>query len=303
MHNTKKFQRGDALFKALLHSNSYLLILILATIFGTLLFSSSESIREYGIGFIFSTEWDPIGTLYGALPFIVGTLVSSLLALAISVPFALAIAILLGEFSKKGILPNFIRSMIELMAGIPSVIYGFWGLFFLVPLVQSGQLWVMGTAWGESMDIIPAGVGIFTSSLILAIMITPYSASVAREIISMVPTSLKEASYSLGSTRFEVITGVVIPYARSGIMAGVLLSLGRALGETMAVTMLIGNSNRVPTNIFSMANTMASIIANEFAEADGIGLSALFEIGLILFLISVAINSLGRVIIVKMSHK
>ncbi len=304
MVESSKFSSRDRLFKRGLSLNAYGIVLLLGGIFLTILISSSASIQEFGIGFIFSGEWDPIAQVYGALPFIVGTLVSSLLALAISIPFSLAIALLLGEYSPKGIIPSFVRSMIELMAGVPSVIYGFWGLMFLVPIIRNIEISLMQTEIGQAMEILPYGVGILASSIILAIMIIPYSSSVAREVITMVPRNLKEAAYSLGSTRFEVITKVVLPYARSGIIAGVLLSLGRAIGETMAVTMLIGNNNELPKNIFSPANTMASVIANEFAEAaEGVQLAALFEIGLLLFIISVIINIIGRVIIRKMDNQ
>ncbi len=303
MDRSVRFAVTDRVFKTVLKLNGYGVVLLLTGIFMTILISSSASLKEFGIGFIFSGEWDPINSLFGALPFIIGTMVSSVLALLISLPFALAIALLLGEYSPKGVLPSFIRSMIELMAGVPSVIYGFWGLVFLVPIVRNIEITLMQTELGQAMGILPYGVGVLTSSIILAIMITPYSSSVAREVITMVPESLKQAAYSLGSTRLEVITKVVIPYARSGIIAGVLLSFGRAIGETMAVTMLIGNSNEIPANIFSPANTMASVIANEFAEAaEGVQMAALFEIGLILFVISLLINLAGRFVIRKMER-
>jgi len=176
---------------------------------------------------------------------------------------------------------------------MPSIIYGFWGIIMLVPIVQKVQI---------ALGIPPYGVGIFTSSIILTIMILPYSASIGREVIQLVPDDLKEAAYSLGATRFEVIRKVIIPYARSGIFAGIILSLGRALGETMAVMMLIGNLNRIPKGIFSPANTMASLIANDFAETtEELYLSAIIEIGLILFLITMIINLIGRMIIKKTS--
>lgn len=282
----------DKIFNKFISLNAFVLVALLMMIFATILYSSWDSVKAFGFGFIYSQEWDPIGEIYGALPFIMGTLISSVLALIISIPFSLAIALYLGEYSSRGILPKFIRSMIELMAAIPSVIYGFWGLAFLVPVIREFQM---------SMDILPYGVGILAASLILAIMIIPYSSSVAREVIAMVPRDLKEVAYSLGSTRFEVISKVVIPYAKSGIIAGILLSFGRAIGETMAVTMLIGNSNKIPESIFDTANTMASIIANEFAEAaEGVPMSALFEIALVLFLISVSISLIGRLVIRKM---
>ena len=181
------------------------------------------------------------------------------------------------------------KNIIELLASIPSVIYGFWGIFVLVPMVRNLEL---------KLGVAPYGVGIFTASLILSIMIIPYTVSLSRQVISMVPLHLKEAAYSLGATRYEVIKHIIIPYTRSGLFAGILLALGRALGETMAVTMLIGNSSIIPKNIFSPGNTMASVIANEFTEATGtIYLSALIEMGLFLFLVTTVINIIGRQVI------
>ena len=295
MVNSTVFNKRDRLFRRGVKLTAYSSVVLLFAMFVTIVVSSFPSFHEFGFRFIFSKEWDPIGQVYGAFPFIIGTLVTSFLALFISLPFSLAIAILLGEYSKGGIVSNFIRSMVELLAGVPSVIYGFWGLIFLVPIIRNIEI---------HFGVLPYGVGILSSSIILAIMIIPYSSSVAREVISMVPSGLKEAAYSLGSTRFEVITKVVLPYAFSGIFAGILLSLGRAIGETMAVTMLIGNANEVPISIFSPANSMASVIANEFAEAgDGLPLASLFEIALILFIISLIINVIGQVVIGKMEDR
>ncbi len=222
-----------------------------------------------------------------------GTLLTSLLALLIAIVFSLAVSIFLGEYYRTGPTSSFVKGVVELLAGIPSVIYGFWGLAFLVPAVRFVEM---------RIHVAPYGVGILTASLILSIMIIPYSASLGREVISLVPADLKEAALSLGATRFEVIRKVVLPYARSGILAGVLLSLGRALGETMAVTMVIGNSNMLPKSIFAPANTMASIIANEFTEATGkVYLASLVEIALVLFVVTAIINIAGKVIIIKMS--
>lgn len=288
-----RFALGESLFKGGLASSAWAMIALLVGIFITLLVASSLAIREFGLAFLIGTEWNPVTGEFGALPFVVGTLITSFLALAICIPFALSIALFLGEYFRRGRVSSVLRSMIELMAGIPSVIYGFWGLYFLVPIIREVEM---------AIDVPPYGVGILTAAIILAIMIIPYAASVSREVITMVPTPLKEAAYSLGSTRFEVIRGVIFPYARSGIVAGILLSLGRALGETMAVTMVIGNRNSLPTGIFSPANTMASIIANEFTEAtEAVYLSALMEIGLLLFIISTFISIAGKLIINKFS--
>ncbi len=304
MTTVKTFNQRDQLFKNTIMLNAIGIVVLLAVIFGTIVYSSKDSIAAFGLGFITSKTWDPIGMTFGALPFIAGTLITSILALLISLPFSLAIALLLGEYSPKGKITGFVRSMIELMAGVPSVIFGFWGLYYLVPKIRDLEMWLMQIPFLENAGILPYGVGILAASLILAVMIIPYSSSVAREVITMVPRALKEAAYSLGSTRFEVISKIVLPYARSGIIAGVLLSFGRAIGETMAVTMLIGNANELPQNIFAPANTMASVIANEFAEAQaGVHMSSLFEIGLLLFLISVVVNLIGRVVIHSMNKQ
>jgi len=205
----------------------------------------------------------------------------------------LAISIFIGEYFKEGVLSAFLKNVTELLAGIPSIIYGFWALFVLVPIVRQFKM---------KLGMFPYGVGIFTASLILSVMIVPYAASIGREVIALVPTEIKEAAYSLGATRQEVITKVILPYCRSGIMAGILLALGRALGETMAVTMVVGNSNLLPRNIFAPGNTMASIIANEFAEATAsLYVSALIEVGLLLFLVTMVINIMGRYIVKKLS--
>ncbi len=290
-----KYIIGETIYKHALSGSAVLMIMLLLGIFITLLISSHLSLKYFGIKFIFSTEWDPVNGVFGALPFLAGTVFTSFLAILLSIPFSMAVALFLGEYFRKGPFSSFLRSMIEVMAGIPSVIYGFWGLFFLVPIVRSLEMAVGAT---------PYGVGILSASVILAIMIIPYTASVAREVITMVPATLKEAAYSLGATRLEVIMNVILPYAKSGIFAGILLSLGRAIGETMAVTMIIGNMNAMPRGIFSPANTMASIIANEFTEAtEAIYLSAILEIGLILFLLSFVINIAGKVIINHLHKK
>jgi phosphate transport system permease protein len=276
-------------FKKMLILSAIIVVVILIAIFFTLLINSLPSLKAFGANFFFDKTWDPVADEYGALPFLVGTLLTSFLALIISTPFSIAVAIFLGEYYKKGIVAETFKNLIDLLAGIPSVIYGFWGLFVLVPIVR-----VIET----KLSVPPYGVGIFTSSIILAIMILPFSVSLSRQVISMVPKELKEAAYSLGATRFEVITKVIIPYTKSGLFAGLLLALGRALGETMAVTMLIGNTHAIPTGIFSPGNTMASVIANEFSEATGeMYTSALIEMGLFLFVVATLINILGKQII------
>jgi len=259
--------------------------------FLTLIFNSYPSLKAFGIKFFYEKKWDPVFNEFGALPFLIGTILTSFLALIISIPFSLSLSIFLGEYYREGKLSLILKNLLDLLAGIPSIIYGLWGLFFLVPIIRNLEI---------KMGITPYGVGIFTASIILSIMIIPYSSSIGREVIELVPSEIKEAAYSLGATRYEVIKKVIIPYAISGILSGIFLSLGRALGETMAVTMVIGNANILPKNIFSPGNTMASVIANEFTEATGdLYLSALIEIGLFLFLVTFIINFIGRILVRK----
>jgi phosphate transport system permease protein len=261
----------------------------------TLIIESIPSIKSLGIKYLWGRTWDPVNNIYGAFPFLLGTLLTSFLALIISIPFSFAIAVYLGEYNPKGWLSNFLKNTVELIAAVPSVIYGFWGLLVLVPLVRSLEM---------KLGVLPYGIGIFTASLVLAMMIIPYAASLGREMIRLVPSPLKEAAYSLGATRYEVIRNVILPYTKSGLFAGILLSLGRALGETMAVTMVIGNTSLIPTSIFAPGNTMASVIANEFTEADHtVYLSALIELGLVLFLVTVVINMIGKRIIKKFTNE
>jgi len=286
-------KRGESAFQKTIYLSALAIVILVAAILLSLLFYSLPSLHAFGLSFLFSKTWDPVAKTFGVLPFLVGTLLTSFLALLICLPFSLAISIFIGEYFKEGMMSAFLKNVTELLAGVPSIIYGFWALFVLVPIVRDFQL---------RLGILPYGVGIFTASLILSVMIIPYAASIGREVISLVPSTLKEAAYSLGATRQEVITKVILPYARSGIIAGILLALGRALGETMAVTMVIGNSNMLPGSIFSPGNSMASVIANEFTEATGaLYLSSLIEVGLLLFLVTMIINVIGRYIIKRLS--
>jgi phosphate transport system permease protein len=285
--------RAEFVFQKTLVLSALAIVALLAAMFLSILFHSFPSLRAFGLTFLFTKTWNPVSQEFGALPFLVGTILTSFLSLLICLPFSLAISIFLGEYFREGPLSSFLKNVTELLAGIPSVVYGFWGLFVLVPIIRKLEI---------KLGVPPFGVGIFTASLILSVMIVPYAASIGREVISLVPADIKEAAYALGATRQEVITKITLPYARSGITAGVLLALGRALGETMAVTMVIGNSNILPRGIFSPGNTMASVIANEFTEATGkLYLSSLLEIGLLLFLVTTVINIMGRYVIKKVS--
>ncbi|UAY54502.1 phosphate ABC transporter permease subunit PstC [Arachidicoccus terrestris] len=285
----RKGIRRERFFKKTLSFTGLMIILIVFGILATLFYQSLPAIQSLGARFFWSSTWNPVENIFGALPFLVGTLITSFLALIISVPFSIAIAVFLGEYFPKGGFSNFIKNTIDLIAAVPSVIFGFWGFFVLVPIIRILEM---------KFGIMPNGVGLFSASLILAIMIIPYAASLGTTMIRMVPASLKEGAYALGATRWEVLRKVIVPYSKSGLFAGILLSLGRAIGETMAVTMLIGNANFLPKSIFSPGNTMASVIANEFTEADHpIYVSALIEMGLFLFLVTFVINLIGKKII------
>jgi phosphate transport system permease protein len=290
--------KWETIFKRLLIIMSVLLVVIVIGILITLIIQSMPSIKSLGIGYLWGKVWDPVNNIYGAYPFLIGTLLTSFTALIISIPFSYAISIYLGEYNTKGWLSNLLKNTIELIAAVPSIIYGFWGLFVLVPVIR---------AFEAKIGVAPYGVGVFTSSLILSIMIIPYAASLGTSLIRMVPSPLKEGAYALGATRWEVIRSVVLPYTKSGLFAGILLSLGRALGETMAVTLLIGNTSAIAHSFkdvfFGPGNTMASVIANEFTEADHtVYLSALIELGLVLFFVTVIINLIGKRIITRYTN-
>jgi phosphate transport system permease protein len=287
--SVKSITVPESLFRTTLKLSAIIIIALLLCMFLTLLVSSMPSIKALGLKFVYGRTWDPVSEEFGALPLLTGTLLTSALSLIISTPFALAIGLFIGEFFPYGWFNTIVKNAVELLAGIPSVIFGFWGIFTIVPLVRNLEM---------KLGVPPYGVGILTASLILSIMIIPFSASLIRLVISMVPVHLKEAAYSLGATRFEVIRYVILPYTRSGISAGILLALGRALGETMAVTMLIGNTQIIPKSIFETGDTMASVIANQFTEATGnVYFSALIEIGLLLFIVTTIINIIGIKII------
>lgn len=281
---------SEKITKNILFAASFILILLATGMVLTLISGSIPVFQKFGFQFIFSTKWNPTAgrEQYGALPFIVGTVITSVLALIICIPLAFSTSLFIGEYYKGKRVAKIIGTMVDLLAGIPSIVYGLWGFYYLRPLIVQ-------------LGFNSQGYGIFTSSIILAIMIIPYATSISTEIISLVPNNLKEAAYSLGATRMEVIFYVIVPVARSGIVASYILAFGRALGETMAVTMLIGNANVIPKGIFSMGNTMASVIANQFGEAEGLKLSALIAIGLLLFLITGIINGIGKLIIKKFS--
>ena len=285
--------KGEKIFTRLLTIAGLLLILVVCSILMTLVWQSIPALQALGLKFYWSSTWDPVNNVFGALPFLLGTLITAFTALIISIPFSIAVAILLGEYFPVGSFSNVMRSVIDLIAAIPSVIFGFWGFFILVPMIRTLEV---------KLGVTPNGVGLFSASLVLSIMIIPYAASLGTSMIKMVPSELKESAYALGATRWEVLRYVILPYSKSGLFAGILLSLGRAIGETMAVTMVIGNSSALPKSLFATGNTMASVIANEFGAApDPVYVSALIEMGLFLFLVTFVINLIGKSVINRLS--
>jgi phosphate transport system permease protein len=271
--------------------------LVVAGIAVVLIHGSLLSIKAFGLRFWTGSTWDPVAGEFGALPFIWGTLYSSFLALAISTPVSLGIAVFLSDLSPHSLRQPLIF-LTELLAAIPSIVYGLWGIFVLVPLVR--QLQTSLPDWLRATPLFsgpPLGIGMLSAALILAVMITPFTASVAREILRAVPRAQREGAFALGATRWEAIR-LALFYGRSGILGAVMLGLGRALGETMAVTMVIGNTPRVSLSLFAPQYTMAAVIANEFTEAaDDLYLHALVEIGLVLFIVTIVVNMLSRLLI------
>lgn len=277
---------SDILFRQSLLFASILILLICGGMIYALVGGAWQCISKIGFfSFLTTSAWNPTpgSEHYGALSFIVGTLLTSLLALGFCLPFSLSIALFTGEYFKGKKIAGFISSVIDMLASIPSIVYGLWGFYTLRPLMSS-------------LGLSEQGFGILTASMVLAVMIIPYAASLSGEFLSMVPNDLKEGAYSLGATRFDVLRKVSFRVSSSGIFASYILALGRALGETMAVTMLIGNTNDMPTSLTATGNTMASIIANQFGEADGLKLSSLIALGLMLFIITAVINLLGKFI-------
>jgi phosphate transport system permease protein len=289
---------GDRIFRGLTTFFAGLVVATLAAVAIQLVITAGPSLSRFGFHFLYTRDWNPVEDQFGALPFLYGTITSSLLALLIAVPIALGIAIFLTELA-----PPWMRSpvsfLVELLAAVPSVVYGLWGIFVMAPWLRD----TVEPKISAVLGFIPlfrlpesgtTGLGMFTAGLILSIMILPTISSIAREVLRATPLPLREGALALGATRWEVVRFVILPYARSGIVGAVILGLGRALGETMAVTMVIGNS----PDIFAPGYTMASIIANEFTEATGkIHLAALAEIGLLLFVVTFVLNVLARLLV------
>ncbi len=300
MNMKLKRAQGDRIFWFLAFFSSISVIIMFTLLFYELL-ANSLPIWSQGINFVTGVVWNPLKGLFGAFPFIYGTLITASLAILLSTLLGVGIAIFLSEIAPGGI-RDVISSIIELIAAIPSVIIGLWGIFVLAPFVRDNLQPLL-----QHLSFIPlfsgktlSGLSMLTAVLILTFMVTPIVAAIAREALLMVPEDLKEALYSLGATRYEVIRNVCIPYARQGIFGGVILGYGRALGETMAVTMVIGNTPTISASLLNPGYTMAAVIANEFTEATGdVYLSALIGIALLLLLISLAVNLVGRMIVWK----
>ena len=282
-----------------------MLLVALTGVVISLVIGGWPALAKFGIGFLFSTEWNPVTEVYGAAGPIVGTLITSGLALLIALPIALGVSIFLVEFCPK-LLARPIAIAVELLAGIPSIVYGMWGLFVLAPWfaehVQVPLLYILppGSIWETLLSGVPNGANIFTASLILAIMILPYMAAVFRELFLSVPPQVRESAYGIGCTPLEVVGSVTLPFVRTGVVGVIMLGLGRALGETMAVTFIIGNSHAFPKSLFDSGSTLASTIANEFTEATGeMHTAALTALGLVLFVITFSVLAVARLMLAQ----
>ena len=299
---------ADGLFSVLAHSAAWLTLAILAGIIGSLVIGALPAMREFGISFLWRSEWDPVQDHYGGLAMIYGTLATSFIALLIAVPVSFGIALFLTEMSPSW-LKRPLGVAIELLAGVPSIVYGMWGLTVFGPILATyveqplqtmfGNVPVLGTLFSGP----PVGIGILAAGIILAIMIIPFIASVMRDVFEVTPPMLKESAYGLGSTTWEVVYRVVLPFTKTGVIGGIMLGLGRALGETMAVTFVIGNQSQLSQiTLFNAANTITSVLANEFAEAEGLHRSALLFLALVLFVITFIVLSLAKLLLMRLQR-
>ncbi len=285
---------GDYLIKYISFLFAFFILILSGGVVYELVKGSEHSIETFGWKFIVTSTWDPVTKVFGALPFIFGTIVSSIIALVIALPLSVGIAIFLSELAPQKI-KFYVSLMIELLAAIPSIIYGLWGLFVMVPFLQTRIEPFLGKYMGTIplFNGPPLGVGMLAAGLILSIMIIPTIASITRDIFDTIPVLYKEGGLAIGMTKWEVISIIIIPQAWSGMVGAIMLGFGRALGETMATTMVIGNSPTISASLFSPSYTLASVIANEFTEATSkIYISSLIELGLILFIISMIFNAI-----------
>lgn len=302
----KGFAFGDALFHRLTQGAAVVVLLILGGVIVSLIEGSLPAFQKFGLGFFVNQVWNPVTKKFGALAPIYGTVVTSAIAMLIAVPLGLGVAVFLTEICPP-VLRRPIGIAIELLAGIPSIIYGIWGLFVFAPFLQQyvqpfiialfGNVPVLSSLFAGP----PYGIGILTASLILAIMVLPFVTSISRDVFNTVPPMLKESAYGIGCTTWEVVRNVVIPYTRVGVIGGVMLGLGRALGETMAVTFVIGNAHRISPSLFAPGTTISASIANEFTEAVGdLYTSALIALGLILFMITFIVLAFARIMLMRL---
>jgi phosphate transport system permease protein len=289
---------GDAVFRAVLFCCALLLLVIVGLMFVEIGSNARLSLEEFGLSFLTGRDWDPIQGKFGALPFVYGTVVSSLLALLLAVPVSLGIAIYLVEQAPRH-LARPLAFLVELLAAIPSVVYGLWGIFVLAPFLREhvGPPLQKSLGWLPFFQGTVTGIGLLTGGIILAIMVTPIITAVVRDVLAAVPVSQREAALALGATKWET-TRIVLANGAPGIAGAIILGLGRAVGETMAVTMVIGNRPEISLSLFDPSYTIASVIANEFTEATGdLYLSALVELGLVLFLVTFVINGAARLLV------
>ncbi|MDG6901213.1 MAG: phosphate ABC transporter permease subunit PstC [Nitrososphaerota archaeon] len=298
--------KGDTLLKVTVGAAALLIVLLIIALGYEIYTGSALSIFHFGFSFLTGSVWDPVHEVFGALPFLYGTVLTSLLALLFGLPISLGVAIFLSEKAKgRRTIKYAVGTLVELLAAVPSVIYGFWGLFFLSPMLRQYVETPLHTYLGfvPLFTGTPFGLDFFTAGVILAVMIIPTISAVSRDILNAVPNSQREAMYSLGATNWEVIRKTVLPYARSGIFGATILGLGRAVGETMAVTMVIGNAPRITPSLFSGGYTLAAVIVNEFTEASTpLYLSALVEVGLVLFFVALAINFFARFLVWRITR-
>jgi len=296
--------RSDRIYRRILTAFALALPALMLILFGVLFVNALPALKKFGPSFVVTSTWDPVAEVYGAAPMIFGTLASSFLALLIAVPLALSVAIFLSEFAPRW-LRQPVAFLVELLAAIPSVVYGTWGVFVLIPFLRAHVVpplkAVLG--WTPFFKGVFYGNSLLAGGIILAIMIVPYIAAVSREVLLAVPTSQREAALAMGATRWEAVRSAVLPYGRAGLIGAIILGLGRALGETMAVTMLIGNRHDIEISLFQPAYTMAAAIANEFSEATtDMYLAALFEVGLILFVLTIVVNAIARILIWRVAR-
>ena len=305
----RRLRTGDALFRALTRAAAVAVLVVLAGVILALIVGALPALQTFGFGFLVSQRWNPVTEQFGALAPIYGTLVTSFIAMLIAVPVGLLIAMFLTELCPLW-LRRPIGIAIELLAGIPSIIYGIWGLFVFAPFLQRTLQPALIQLFGHvpGLDVLfagpPYGIGVLTAGLILAIMVLPFITSISRDVFEAVPPVIKEAAYGLGCTTWEVVRNVVVPYARVGIIGGIMLGLGRALGETMAVTFVIGNAHRVSGSILAPGTTISATIANEFTEAVGdLYTAALIALGLILFVITFLVLAAARYMLLRLERR